>query len=357
MAMKLIDRYIAVHTISGILLVLSLFIVLFSLMELLSEINDIGEGNYQMADAFIFIVLTVPKRIVDLLPVCVLLGSIIALGVLADRFELIAMQFSGISELRICGSVLSAGAVFMLAGILMAQYVAPTLDQKARIRRSQELYGKGFMMTKGGFWTRHGRSFIHVGQTLSEGQAAEIDVYEYDKDRRLRRFLHARRASILDNRQWLLEDIQEKTFTDMGMISQHLQSQTLEKFLSPEQVSILELPPDSLSLSDLYDYVRGLKKRGQNAKRYALSFWQKLCLPLTILVMMLVALTFIFGHSRNVTAGQRVILATTVGIVLYLLNQVTGHLGLLFDIHPALTTLVPAMIILGISMWLLRRLR
>ncbi len=51
------------------------------------------------------------------------------------------------------------------------------------------------------------------------------------------------------------------------------------------------------------------------------------------------------------------VLAATVGIVLYLVNQVTGHLGLLFDLHPALTTLVPAMVILGISLWLLRRLR
>ena len=355
--MKVIDRYIALHTISGILLVLSLFIVLFSLMELLSEINDIGKGNYQMGDAFIFVVLTVPKRIVDLLPVCVLLGSIIALGVLADRFELVAMQSSGISELRICWSVLSAGAVFMIMGILMAQFVAPPLDQKARVRRSQAIYGKGIMMTKGGFWTRHGRSFIHVGQIIADGQAAEVDIYEYDKVRRLRRFIHAREASILDNQQWVLKDIQEKTFTNIGMLSQQQQSYTLDKFLSPEQVGILELPPDSLSLSDLYDYVRGLEKRGQNAERYALSFWQKLSLPLTILVMMMVALTFIFGHSRNVTAGQRIIVATTVGIVLYLINQVAGHLGLLFDLHPALTTLVTAMVILGISLWLLRRLR
>jgi len=355
--MKVIDRYIALHAISGILLVLSLCIVLFSLMELLSQINDIGKGNYQMGDAFIFVVLTVPKRIVDLLPVCVLLGSIIALGVLADRFELVAMQSSGISELRICGSVLSAGAVFILAGILMAQFVAPPLDQKARVRRSQAIYGKGIMMTKGGFWTRHGRSFIHVGQIIADGQAAEVDIYEYDEVRRLRRFLRASEASILDNQQWVLKDIQEKTFTDIGMLSQQQQSYTLDKFLSPEQIGILELPPDSLSLSDLYDYVRGLEKRGQNAERYALSFWQKLSLPLTILVMMMVALTFIFGHSRNVTAGQRIISATTVGIVLYLINQVTGHLGLLFDLHPALTTLVPVMVILGISLWLLRRLR
>jgi lipopolysaccharide export system permease protein len=355
--MKIIDRYIAVHTIRGVLLVLSLFIILFSLMELLSQINDLGKGDYQMGDAFVFVILTIPKRVVDLFPVCMLLGSIIALGVLSDRFELVAMQFSGISEQRICWSVLSIGIIFMLVVMVIAEFVAPTLDQRARIRRSKAIYGKGIMMTKGGFWTRHGSSFIHVGQTMADGQAADVEIYEFDKGRRLSRFIHAREAGILEGQRWQLKDIEQKSFNDQGIQTQKLQSQTLDNFLSSEQVGILELPPDSLSLSDLYGYIRGLEKRGQNAERYALSFWQKLSLPLTILVMMLVALTFIFGHSRNVTAGQRVMLATTAGIALYLINQVIGHVGLLIHLPPALTTLGPVLIIFCISMWLLRKLR
>ena len=195
--MKIIDRYIALHTAWGVMLVLSLFIILFSLMELLSQINDLGKGNYQMWDAFVFVILTIPKRIVDLFPVCMLLGSIIALGVLADRFELVAMQFSGVSEQRIAWSVLSTGVIFMLLVMVIAEFVAPRLDQQARIRRSQAIYGKGIMMTKGGFWTRHGDSFIHVGQTIADGQAADVEIYEFDKDRRLRRFIHAREAGIL----------------------------------------------------------------------------------------------------------------------------------------------------------------
>jgi lipopolysaccharide export system permease protein len=355
--MKIIERYIALHTIWGVFLVLALFAILFSFMELLSQINDVGKGNYQLADAIIFVGLTVPKRIVDLLPICILLGNIIALGVLADRFELIAMQASGISAQRISWSVLSAGAILMLGAFMVAEFVAPPLDQHARIRRSQAIYGKGIMLTKGGFWTRHGRSFIHVGRTLSNASAADVNIYEYDDQGRLQRFVHAREASILDNNQWLLIDIEQKTFSEQGIQARHLQNQRLDAFLSVDQVSILELPPDSLSISDLYDYVRGLKERGQNADRYALSLWQKLSLPLTNLAMMLVALTFIFGHSRAITAGRRIILATTVGVVLYLANQIIGHLGLLFNLHPVFTTVGPVFIIFGISIWLLRRLR
>jgi lipopolysaccharide export system permease protein len=326
-------------------------------MELLIQINDVGKGNYQLWDAFVFVAATLPKRIVDLLPVCILLGGIIALGVLADRHELIAMQSSGISAQRISWSALSTGTIIVLAAFLIAEFVAPPLDQFARARRSQAIYGKGIMLTRGGFWTRHGNAFIHVGRTLSNTSAADVDIYEYDDQGRLQRFVHAREAGIQKNNQWLLKDIEQKSFSEQGIRDNYFQNQQLDAFLSEDQVSILELPPESLSLSELYDYVRGLRERGQNADHYVLSLWQKISLPFTNLVMMLVALTFIFGHSRAITAGRRIMLATAVGVGLYLANQIIGHLGLLFNLHPVFTTVGPVFIIFGISLWLLRRLR
>ena len=355
--MKIIDRYIGLHTIWGVLLILSLLVILFSFMELMVQINDVGKGSFRLPDAFIFVILTVPKRIVDLLPVCIMLGSIIALGLLADRQELTAMQASGVSIQRICWAVLATGAVFMLAALVIAEFFAPPFDQQARIKRSQLIYGKGIMLTKSGFWARHGRTFIHVGQTFSGGRAADVDIYELDQQGRLLNFTHAREATISADRKWLLKDIKQKSFTDQGIQTKNIPNASLDAFLSIDQVGILELPPGSLSISDLFQHIRGLRERGQNANRYELAFWQKLSLPFTILAMLLLALTFIFGPTRAVTAGRRIIQAALVGIGLYLLNQVIGHVGLLFDLHPALTTMVPLIAILGISIGLLRNIR
>jgi lipopolysaccharide export system permease protein len=355
--MKTIDRYIAGHTIRGIVVVLGVFIILFSFFELLGQLNDVGKGTYRLQDAFVFVALTVPKRTIDLLPICILLGSIISLGLLADHHELVAMQASGISVRRICRAVLLAGALFVLAAIAVAEFVAPPIDQQARIMHFQAIYGKGIMLTKTGFWTRYGRSFIHVGKTFSGGSAADIDIYEHDEQGRLRRFIYAREAAIMADGKWLLKGIEEKTFSEQGISTQNPSGLTLDSFLSLAQVGILELPPDSLSLSDLYHYIRGLHARGQNAKRYTLSLWQKLSMPLMDLVMLLLSLTFIFGPTRTVTAGRRIVLASLFSIGLYLLNQVIGHLGLLFDLPPALTTMAPVAAILGVALWLLSRVR
>ncbi|MDO8942493.1 MAG: LptF/LptG family permease, partial [Desulfobacterales bacterium] len=71
-SVKIIDRYLGRNTIQGVLLVLSVLVVLFSLIELLVQLNDVGKGDFRVADAFGFVALTTPKRVVDLMPLAAL---------------------------------------------------------------------------------------------------------------------------------------------------------------------------------------------------------------------------------------------------------------------------------------------
>ncbi|MCK5656506.1 MAG: LptF/LptG family permease, partial [Deltaproteobacteria bacterium] len=108
--MKTLDRYIGVSFIQGFLLVIFILVSLFSFLEFVVQLDDIGKGNYQLLDAFAYIGLTIPRRVLDMVPMAALLGSIIALGMLADKGELIVMRASGLSVQRICFSVLATGA-------------------------------------------------------------------------------------------------------------------------------------------------------------------------------------------------------------------------------------------------------
>jgi lipopolysaccharide export system permease protein len=354
-SIKIIDRYIGRNTLQGFLLVLSLLVVLLSFMELLVQIKDVGKGAFQMADAFGFVVLTIPKRIVDLMPVAALLGSIVALGLLADHQELTAMQAAGISVQRIAFSVLGTSAVLMLAAILIAEFVAPPLDQMARIRRSKAIYGKAVMMSKEGFWVRHGSAFVHVGRTLAGDKAADIEIYELDESGRLRQFVWAAEATIGSRQDWLLKGIQAKSFSGDSVAVRSIEEYRLNSFLTPGQTALLQLPPDSLSLSDLWNYIRSLDERAQNSKPYALAFWQKVFLPATTGIMVLLSLTFIFGSTRTRNASQRIFMGMLTGVVFHLANQIVGHLGLILNLPPILTTLLPVGCILIVALALLRR--
>jgi lipopolysaccharide export system permease protein len=354
--MRTLDLYLGKSFFRGFFLVVLVLVSLFSFLELVTQLDDVGKGNFQAVEAFVFVGLTLPKRIIDMLPISALLGGIIGLGMLAERGELIAMRAAGLSVRRICFSVLAAAGLLMLASAATEQFVVPQLEQYAHARRSLALSGtRTIMLTKRGFWARHGNSFIRVGVTLSGGIAADLDIYERDKDGRLRTFMHAREAEIHKDGRWTLKDIQKKAIEEQGITTQYLERLTIDSFFSKDQVSVLELPPESLAPSDLYLYINALLERGQNADHYILALWQKLVMPLATAAMVLLSLPFVFGPPRSMTVGLRITLGALVGIAFYLANQIIGYLGLLLDLPAPLTTLTPVALILGIALWQLRQ--
>ena len=354
--MTILDRYLGSSFFRGFFLVVLVLVSLFSFLELVSQLDQVGKGNFQTIDAFIFVGLTLPKRIIDMLPISALLGGIIGLGMLAERGELVAMRAAGLSVRRICFSVLAAAGLLMLASGAAEQFVVPQLEQQAHARSSLALSGSsGIMLTNRGFWARHGNSFIRVGKTFTGGIAADVDIYQRDENGFLRAFIHAREADIHKDGQWTLKDIQKKTIEKQGISTQYLPSLKIDSFFSKDQVSVLELPPESLAPSDLYSYIKALQERGQNADHYVMALWQKLVMPLTTAAMVLLSLPFVFGPPRGMTVGLRITLGATVGIAFYLANQIIGYLGLLLEIPAPLITLTPVALILGISLWKLRQ--
>ena len=353
--MKTIDRHIGSSFLRSFGLVVIILVVLFSFLELLSQLDDVGKGNYQVRDVFLFIGLTLPRRMLDLMPISTLLGSVVALGLLADHGELLAMQAGGISVQRICWSMFATGTILIIFTAMLAEMIVPPLDQLARKKRARAVSGSDFTLTKQGFWVRRGNTYIHVGKTLPGNTASDLDIFEADKTGHLKTYTYAREANIQNRDQWVLREITRKNFTDEGIKTTRIPSLTLDSFLSSEQVGFLEIPADSLSSSDLYRYAEAMRENGQNVDRYMLSLWRKLSVPLSTGAMVLLSLTFVFGFTRSITAGKRIMVGSFVGVLFYSGDQVIVHLGLLLSLSPVIIAMTPVVLISGIALWKLRR--
>src|ERR1700739_460642 len=106
---NLLDRYIGLAALRSIFLVASGLTALFSLLEFVDQLHDVGQGNYRVADALIYVLLTGPSRLLRLVPVSMLLGTLFALGNMASDSELIAMQSAGMSRRQIAAAILKIG--------------------------------------------------------------------------------------------------------------------------------------------------------------------------------------------------------------------------------------------------------
>ncbi len=353
--MTILDRYIGRTVILNILLALAVLLTLIGFITLLDEVEEVGRGDYGAADAFLYVLLVLPRYAYDVFPVAVLLGSLIGLGGLASHSELIAMRAAGISLGRIVLSVLKAGLLAMLAVVFVGEVVAPESEQYAEHMRSQKIYQKITLQTRYGFWARDGNAYVNIRTILPDSRLQDIYIYEFSDQRELKLATHAAMARY-EAGQWLLEDVRQSYFKDGGVTSRRLDKAAWSSIINPELLDVVVTRPSILPVWGLYQYIVFLQENGQDARLYEVAFWNKIVTPLITLVMVFMSVPFVFGVLRSVGIGQRVFVGTMLGMGFLLLNQVLGNMALVYGLNPLFAAVFPGLLFLVIAFLFVRRI-
>lgn len=351
--MRLLDRHIGTTVLISVLAVAGIIVGLDLLFAYIGELEDL-EGDYGALAALSYTLLTLPRRLYELLPMAALVGCLIGLGSLASNSELTVMRASGVSIPRIMGAVLKPLLVLMLGGVLLGEYAAPYSENLAESRRALAI-GSGEAVKSKGLWHREGDDFIHINAVQPNGTLHGITRYRFDDQRHLLETSFAQRATATED-GWLLEDISATLFEPDGTsrVEQHVQ-QRWDIGLSPTLLRVVLLEPDVLPLTGIWQYQGYLAEQGLNNSQYWLAFWKKLLQPVTTAALVFVAISFIFGPLRSVTLGQRVFTGVLVGFSFRILQDLLGPSSLVFGFSPLIAVVLPILILLAMGSWLIRR--
>jgi lipopolysaccharide export system permease protein len=208
-----------------------------------------------------------------------------------------------------------------------------------------------------GFWIYHNNRFIHISRVVHGRVPMGIDILELDGERRVSRFIRAGEADLDDPNRWLLKQVSVKELGGATVSNEQIEQMQWDSLMTPEQMGLLELSPETMSPRQLLAYVRYLQSTGQQTGRYELSLWQKLTLPLSVTVMVLLAIPAAFGTPRSTSVERRVIAAVAAGLVFQIVNQVVINSGLVLQLSPALTTTATPVVVAFIALVLLVRAR
>ncbi|MEA9392845.1 LPS export ABC transporter permease LptG [Acerihabitans sp. TG2] len=352
-----LDRYIGKTIFNTIMMTLFMLVSLSGIIKFVDQLRKVGQGDYSAMGAGLYTLLSIPKDIEIFFPMAALLGALMGLGTLASRSELVVMQASGFSRLQIAASVMKTAIPLVLLTMAIGEWVAPQGDQLARNFRSQALYGGSMLSVQNGLWAKDGHDFIFIERVVSDNQLAGVNIYHFDNDNRLQTLRYAASASF-NNGIWHLSQVDESNLSNNQQITGR---QTLngewKTNLTPDKLGVVALDPESLSITGLYNYVRYLKQSGQEANRYLLNMWGKIFSPFSVAVMMLMAVSFIFGPLRSVAMGVRMITGISFGFLFYVLDQIFGPLSLVYNMPPLFGALLPSMAFLIISVALLLKKR
>ena len=351
--MRLLDRYIGKSVLSSVLIVSMIVLGLDMLFAYIGELEDLT-GGYDAIQALVYVVLTAPRRLYELLPVAVLVGCLVGLGTLASNSELTIMRAAGVSVARIIGAVMKPLVVLMIAGVLLGEYAAPYAENHAESRRAMAV-GSGEAMKSRGLWHREGNEFIHINAVQPDGVLRGVTRYRFDDERRLTEASFAERATVQAD-DWLLENIRLTRFLDNGHAEiDVVPSARWNVALSPQLLRILLLDPDVLPLTGLWRYQNYLAEQELDNSAYWLAFWKKLLQPLTTATLVFVAISFIFGPLRSVTLGQRIFTGVLVGFSFRIVQDLLGPSSLVFGFPPLIAVLSPILVLLVMGLVLMRR--
>ena len=114
-------------------------------------------------------------------------------------------------------------------------------------------------------------------------------------------------------------------------------------------MSTLLVEPEQMSVWNLFAYIRHLRDNSQQTVRFEIAEWSKLLYPFSILVMMLLALPFALQRPRSGAVGMRVMIGIGLGLSFYLVSRFFSYMGQLNDWNPALSTLAPSVLFLGVA--------
>ena len=351
---KILDLYIAKIIFTSCALVLLILISMNSLFVFIEELKDIGTNDYDFFKAIIYTLLSLVKDIELYLPMVMLLGSLIGLGILANNSELVIMSASGMSKSDIVKSAIKSITPIIFLALALSEFLTP-LSQKVAVSLKTKAMSSGTTIaTNNQIWTKENNMFINIEHVLESNRLENIKIFLFDNEFALSSILVAKKAHFAEN-SWQLEDINKTQFQPNQIKSSKQKNMKINLNLSPDELEVVKIKAENLSIIGLYKYINYLKQNNQASLEYKLVFWQKLLYPLAIITMLLLALSFIFGPLREVTMSAKIIAGIITGFSYYVIGQILGPFSLVFNIAPFLGAFLPIGFFFLLAVYLLKK--
>ena len=350
--MKIKDRYIANTLLTYSIVVLLVWLSIYSFFNFLAELNNVGTFNYSILDAFKYILLQLPEVAYDQVSPVILLGCVLGMGHLATTGQLIILRASGISILKITWLTLKNAIIFLIFLTLIGELVAPTLTTYAENERSNALGQNSLSNSQDGFWIRDGDNFINVENNVDGSLFNGITVIELNKSNKIERVIESKSA-IFDGQNINMDSTNifsinsTNLFDDIALKERNLYKKRVA--FDQDLINSLEKEPKNLTTLTIFKQIQFLTDNKLRAEVFEVELYKRLVKPITLVAMILLAMLFIFGSTRDATLGRKIFFGVAIGLSFELISRIGGALALSFDFSPLLSAFIPAMAIMIIA--------
>ncbi|MGE6391004.1 LPS export ABC transporter permease LptG [Psychrobacter pacificensis] len=366
--LKVLSRYVKLNALLAIIAAVVGLWALQLVFSYLSELDSLDD-RYTMGQVLKYIFYRSPYFLEQFIPTGALLGAVIGLGLLANKSELVVMRAAGVSIYRIVGWVLQPAFIFVLLALAINQFVLPHSNQLAKQINDED--NTSLVTSVRGYWTVQprfenaqdgsatpdGSDILYIDYADVQGNIGEVKRWHLDNNGNLQTAVHANGGKYTGREpidvtsdkpseqyryEWQLNDMVELSINQGFESSQAVSpSDTLSLPFAPESVYLLTRKAEDLSLTQLYEHRQFMQEQGKRSLDHEVAFWQKLLSPLSILSLVIVACSFVFGSLRTHSLGLRIVVALLFGLLFSYIQDLVGFISLATGFSPMLMVLLP----------------
>ena len=337
--MRIISRYISQELVRIIAVCLGAFVAIYLVIDFFERIDNFLAAGLAFSWAAQYFLLKVPFILQQGIPMAVLMGTLIALGLFVRNNELTALRASGVSPLLLAGPIVMTAVLLSLMDFGLAEYLVPFTTSRlnwvwhVKVKKLPEQ--SGFTQEK--LWYKSGNTLYNIRVFHPERQMLEgVTIYRFDNAFRLVQRLDARRGE-WDGESWVFTDgVFLNLNADNKFALERFEHRRLELEESPESFLHLEKPPEEMTIAELGRYVTKIESEGYDATRYRVDFHAKIAFPFTSVIMAILGIGVALYQGKRGGIAIGVAVSVALAFIYILIFQLVLSLGYAGNLHPFL---------------------
>ncbi|MDP3620404.1 MAG: LPS export ABC transporter permease LptG [Polynucleobacter sp.] len=360
------ERYLAKQIYAAFGFILFALVALFLFFDILSELGSVNQ-QYTLLIALGHVLLKAPSRIVEIIPIAGLIGSIYVFAMLASQSEFTIFRIAGLDIRRGLITLGKISLPIVVLTLIMSEWLGPYAESVSDRMRMKALGSSFSAQFRSGVWVkdqlrdadgtgpiRPGVRYINVGRIERDQQVRNIRMYEFDDAYRLLSIRNAESGRFDESGSWELNDVVETRFKEVKpknpldpvytASTTQKSSMTVASEVTPQILGVLLINPERMSIYSLGRFINHLTENKQDIQRHAIAFWKKVIYPFIIFVMLALALPFAYIKVRAGGVGIRVFGGIMLGMSFQLFNSLFSNVGLLGAWPAFLTALTPPLV-------------
>jgi lipopolysaccharide export system permease protein len=355
--LEIIKNYLRKEFLKKFFTIVLSFISIYLIVEFFERVDDFVELHASLYDSVLYFLFKLPLIVSQVTPFAVLLATILTFSILSKNSELVAMRASGISLMEISSPIIALTLLISLFMFIGNEQIIPYTNQKfnylfdIKIRKKEP---RGiFRINK--IWYRGENNTIWNIELFDKKNSVlrNVTLYRFDEHYSLKERIDASTA-VRNENAWNFQNGEMIRFSPNGGF-------TVERFESkdfdfPERLEnfgTIQKDPAEMSFSEIYSYVKELKKKGFDDTKYTVDMYAKLATPLGCFIMALFGIPFSLKTERKGGIFKGFIAAIIIGFSYWILSSIgitLGHSGIL---PPLIASWMPSILFISVGFYLL----